>query len=56
MLKENREIFGRIDSELRKKLGIIASPDAEIPAIPEDGAEVATAAVKPRRGSAAAAN
>ncbi len=56
MLKENREIFGRIDSELRKKLGIVASADAEIPAAPEDGAEVATAAVKPRRGSAAAAN
>ena len=56
MLKENREVFGRIDSELRKKLGIVASADAEIPAAPEDGAEVATAAVKPRRGSAAAAN
>jgi recombination protein RecA len=56
MLKENREVFGRIDAELRKKLGIVASPDAEIPAAPEDGAEVATAAVKPRRGSAAAAN
>ena len=56
MLKENREVFGRIDSELRKKLGIVASADAEIPAAPEDGAEVATAAVKSRRGSAAAAN
>src|SRR6201994_243439 len=37
MLKENREIFGRIDSELRKKLGIVASSDVEIPAAPEDG-------------------
>jgi recombination protein RecA len=56
MLKENREIFGRIDSELRKKLGIVASTDVDIPAAPEDGAEAAAAVVKPRRGSAAATN
>jgi recombination protein RecA len=51
-LKENRDIFGRIDSELRKKLGIKALPDAEIPAIPDDGTEKAADAVKPKRGAA----
>ncbi len=51
-LKENRDIFGRIDGELRKKLGIKALPDAEIPAIPDDGTEKATEAVKPKRGAA----
>jgi recombination protein RecA len=49
-LKENREIFGRIDTELRKKLGIKALDVGDIPVIPEDGPEQAVAAVKGKRG------
>ena len=50
-LKENREIFGRIDSELRKKMGISASgaPIPPVPPVPEDGTEQAVAAVKGKR-------
>ena len=44
-LKENRDIFGRIDTELRKKMGIGASAVTEVPAVPEDGMELATVAV-----------
>jgi recombination protein RecA len=54
-LKENKDIFARIDGELRKKLGIKASEEAEVPAVPEDGPEKAVEAVKPKRGQAAAA-
>jgi len=49
-LKENKEVFGRIDSELRKKLGIKPSDDVEIPATPANGAEKAVEVVKSRRG------
>ena len=47
-LKENRDIFGRIDVELRKKMGITASKEP-IPAVPNDGEEQAVAAVKTKR-------
>ena len=47
-LKENREVFGRIDTELRKKLGIGAA-SATVPPIPEDGVEVAAAVVKGKK-------
>gem|GEM_PF-4177669 len=50
-LKENKEIFGRIDTELRKKLGIKALTEADIPGVPENGPEQAVAAVKTKRGS-----
>src|SRR5476649_583160 len=50
-LKENKEVFGKIDSELRKKLGIKVSDDVEIPEAPENGAAQAAAAVKSKRGS-----
>jgi recombination protein RecA len=49
-LKENKDVFGRIDSELRKKLGIKALDEAAIPAVPADGPEQAVAAVKSKRG------
>ena len=49
-LKENKEIFGRIDAELRKKLGIKALTEAEVPQVPEDGPVKAVEAVKSRRG------
>src|SRR5580698_9510268 len=45
-LKENKEIFGRIDTELRKKLGIKALTEADVPEVPQNGAEQAVAAVK----------
>ena len=49
-LKENKEIFARVDSELRKKLGIaaVAAP-VEVPPIPVNGASVAHEAVKGRK-------
>ena len=49
-LKENKEIFGRMDGELRKKLGIKASSDVEIPEVPVNGTAKAAEAVKSRRG------
>jgi recombination protein RecA len=49
-LKENRDVFGRVDSELRKKLGIKALDVADVPVVPEDGPELAVAAVKSKRG------
>jgi recombination protein RecA len=47
-LKENREVFGRIDGELRKKMGIAAS-NVPVPEIPPDGLEVAAVAVKGKK-------
>ena len=49
-LKENKDTFQRIDTELRKKLGIKALTDADIPEVPEAGPELAVAAVKGKRG------
>ena len=50
-LKENRDVFQRIDAQLRQKLGITAAnvPQAEIPAIPANGAAAAQEAIKPTR-------
>ena len=48
-LKENKDVFGRIDAELRKKLGIKASSDVEIPEVPVNGTAKAAEAVKSRR-------
>ena len=48
-LKENKEVFGRIDTELRKKLGIKASEEVEIPEVPVNGTAKAAEAVKSRR-------
>jgi recombination protein RecA len=53
-LKENKDVFARVDQELRKKLGIKALDVADIPEVPEDGAGKAVEAVKPKRGAAAA--
>ncbi len=47
-LKENRDVFGRIDSELRKKMGITGG-NASVPEAPEDGAEMAAVAVKGKK-------
>ena len=50
-LKDNKEIFGRMDSELRKKLGLKKSDDVEIPAAPPNGATQATEVVRGRRAN-----
>ena len=50
-LKENKEIFARVDSELRKKLGIGAAVvAAEVPPVPVNGAVAAAEVVKGKRG------
>ena len=48
-LKENKDVFARVDAELRKKLGIKASADVDVPAVPIDGVDTAVEAVKPKR-------
>jgi recombination protein RecA len=49
-LKENRDVFGRVDSELRKKMGIGAAVvPAEVPPVPVNGASAAEAVVKGKR-------
>jgi recombination protein RecA len=48
-LKENKEVFGRMDSELRKKLGIKPADDVQIPEVPVNGTAKAAEAVKSRR-------
>ncbi len=48
-LKENREVFARMDGELRKKLNIGATAKAEVPEVPAGGAAEAKEAVKARR-------
>jgi recombination protein RecA len=49
-LKENRDVFARVDGELRKKLGIgAARVAAEVPAVPVNGAVHAQEAVKAKR-------
>ncbi len=50
-LKDNKEVFARIDSELRKKLGIKRADDVEIPAVPQSGAAQATEVVRGRRAN-----
>ena len=51
-LKENKAVYGRIDGELRKKLGIAAAgaPPAadELPAVPANGTAQAVEAVRGR--------
>jgi recombination protein RecA len=49
-LKENKDVFGRIDAEVRKKLNIGAAlPDAEVPAAPSNGAAVAAEVIKSKK-------
>ncbi len=46
-LKENKDVFARVDSELRKKMGIGAAVvAAEVPAVPLNGASAAQEVVK----------
>jgi len=48
-LKENKDIFAKIDSELRKKLGI-GVLKADVPEVPASGPSEAKEAVRPRKG------
>jgi recombination protein RecA len=49
-LKENKDVFARVDAELRKKLGIgAATVAAEVPAVPPNGASAAHEVVKGKR-------
>ena len=50
-LKDNKDVFARVDSELRKKLGLKKSDDVEIPAAPPNGAAQATEVVRGRRAN-----
>jgi recombination protein RecA len=50
-LKDNRETFAKIDTQLRQKLGITGAnvPPAEIPPVPVNGAAAAQDVVRPAR-------
>ena len=49
-LKENKDVFARVDSELRKKMGIgAAAVPVEVPAVPVNGAAAAHEVVKTRK-------
>ncbi len=47
-LKQNKDVTERIDTELRKKMGIVAA-NVPLPDAPDDGLEVATVAVKGKK-------
>jgi recombination protein RecA len=49
-LKENKDIFTRLDGELRKRLSIGPQAKAEVPEVPATGHHDAKEAVRPRRG------
>ena len=48
-LKENRDVFGRIDAEVRKKLNIGAAAPADVPDAPTNGAAVAAEVIKGKK-------
>ncbi|MBN9614820.1 MAG: recombinase RecA [Acidobacteriales bacterium 59-55] len=49
-LKENKDVFGRVDVELRKKLGISGGgADADVPAVPVNGEAQAKEAVRGKK-------
>ena len=50
-LKEHRDVFTRIDAELRAKLGLGAAKDLDLPPVPVNGAAIAQDAIgKPGSG------
>ena len=49
-LKENKDIFARMDGEVRKKLNIGGAAKAEVPDVPVAGPAEAKEAVRGRRG------
>jgi recombination protein RecA len=48
-LKDNKDIFARVDSELRKKLGISGVASADVPPVPADGPVQAKEAVRAKK-------
>jgi len=48
-LKDNKDIFARVDSELRKKLGISGVASADVPPVPADGPVQAKEAVRSKK-------
>ncbi len=48
-LKDNREVFAKMDAQVWQKLGIGASAKADVPPVPEDGEAVAQAVVRGKR-------
>jgi recombination protein RecA len=48
-LKDNKDIFSKIDAELRKKLNIGAVAKADVPEVPTGGHTEAKEAVRPRK-------
>src|ERR1700738_2242510 len=48
-LKDNKDVFARVDSELRKKLGIAGIAGEDVPAAPPNGEAVAKDAIKARK-------
>jgi recombination protein RecA len=49
-LKENKDVFARVDAELRKKMGIgAAAVPAEVPPVPMNGTAAALEVVKARK-------
>jgi recombination protein RecA len=48
-MKENKEVFGRVDAELRKKLGISGVASADVPPVPTEGPTQAKEAVRAKK-------
>jgi recombination protein RecA len=48
-LKDNKDVFARVDAELRKKLGISGVAPAEVPPVPADGPSQAREVVKGKK-------
>ena len=49
-LKENRDVFAKMDAELRKKLNIGGGVKADVPEVPASGPTEAKEAIRGRRG------
>src|SRR5271156_3910201 len=48
-LKENKDVFARVDGELRKKLGIAGVASADVPPVPADGPTQAKEVVRGKK-------
>jgi recombination protein RecA len=48
-LKDNKDVFARVDAELRKKLGISGVASADVPPVPADGPVQAKEAVRAKK-------
>ncbi|MBB5328390.1 recombinase RecA [Tunturiibacter gelidoferens] len=48
-MKDNKDVFARVDAELRKKLGISGVASADVPPVPADGPVQAKEAVRAKK-------